>query len=368
MYSDRQIRLRERMGELGIGAVALIPGPNFLYLTGLSFHVSERPILLLLWAQGPPTLISPAFERGKAERAQFAVQHISYSEDPDSQAAAFSEAMAGLGAGDPPIALAPFEMRAFEIHLLEEAAPHATYVPGGQLLSPLREFKDEFEIGCTRRAVAIAQRAMATTLPLIQIGMTERELASELVIQLLRAGSEPELPFSPIVAAGPNSALPHAVPGDRPLAQGELLLVDWGAAYEGYASDLTRTFAIGEIDTEMNRIYRLVQQANAAGREAARPGRPAKAVDRAARQVIESGGYGPQFRHRTGHGLGLQTHEPPYIRSDNEALLEPGMIFTVEPGVYVEGRGGVRIEDDVLVTAEGGETLTSLGRDLEVIA
>jgi Xaa-Pro dipeptidase len=368
MYSDRQIRLRERMRQLGIGAVAMIPGPNFFYLTGLSFHVSERPILLLLWVEGPPTLICPAFESGKAQDAQFSVQRISYSEDPNSQTIAFREALAGLGAGEPPIALAPFEMRAFEIHLLEEAAPHATFVPGEELLSPLRQIKDEFEIGCTRRAVAIAQRAMEATLPLIQIGMTERELASELVIQLLRAGSEPELPFHPIVATGPNSALPHAVPSDRPLAHGELLLVDWGAAHGGYASDLTRTFALGEIDSEMNAIYQLVQQANAAGREAVQSGQPARIVDRAARQVIESAGYGPQFRHRTGHGLGLQTHEPPYIRSDNEALLESGMIFTVEPGIYVEGAGGVRIEDDVLVTAEGSETLTSLGRGLEVIA
>lgn len=367
MHSDRQEQLRQRMRHLNLGALALIPGPNLFYLTGLSFHVSERPILLIMWAEGEPTLILPAFETSKTSDAGFELQVITYDEDPKGQALAFREAMARPNANPSPFALAPFEMRAFEIHLLEDAAPDAEFVSGGRLLDPLRRIKDQYEIDCMRTAVDIAQRAMQATRPLIQMGMTERELASELVIQLLQAGSEPELPFFPIVASGPNSALPHAVPGDRRLAKGDFLLIDWGAAHEGYASDLTRTFALGGLDPELERIYLLVQQANAAGREAAQAGQPARAVDRAARQVIESGGYGPQFRHRTGHGLGLQAHEPPYIRSDNDLILEPGMTFTIEPGIYLEGQGGVRIEDDVLVTSQGVECFSDLGRTLEAI-
>jgi Xaa-Pro dipeptidase len=368
MYSARQSRLREEMRPLGIDALALIPGPNSLYLTGLSLHVSERPVLFILWREEQPTLILPAFERGKTSSAEFELRVVTYGEHPGSQRVAFREAISRLDAIQTRLALAPFEMRAYEMGLLEEAAPQAQFVSGERLLEPLRQIKEQYEIGCMRQAVDFAQRAMQATRPLIRVGITERELASELMIQLLRAGSDPEPPFYPIVASGPNSALPHAVPSDRRLQEGDFLIIDWGATHRGYASDLTRTFALAEINPELEHVYHVVQRANAAGVEAVRPGQPAEVVDQAARRVIETAGYGPQFHHRTGHGLGLQAHEPPYIRAGNRQPLEAGMTFTVEPGVYIEGLGGVRIEDDVLVTAQGGERLSDFGRTLEVIA
>jgi Xaa-Pro dipeptidase len=184
---------------------------------------------------------------------------------------------------------------------------------------------------------------------------------------LLRGGAESKLPFTPIVCAGPQSANPHAVPGERRLQPGDLLIIDWGATFEGYVSDLTRTFAVGEVEPELARIAQIVNEANQAGREAAAPGVPASTVDSAARRVIEKAGYGAYFIHRTGHGLGMEEHEEPYIRSDNAQLLSPGMTFTVEPGIYLPERGGVRIEDNVLITEIGSESLSDLPRELKVV-
>lgn len=197
--------------------------------------------------------------------------------------------------------------------------------------------------------------------------MTEKELASELTLQLLRNGSEPEMAFSPIVSAGLNSANPHATPGSRPLQAGDLLVIDWGAVVDGYISDLTRTFAVGEIDAEYRQIHHIVQEANAAGRAAGKPGEPCARVDNAARQVIDTAGYGKYFTHRTGHGIGMEGHEDPYMRGDNLELLQPGMTYTVEPGIYLPGRNGVRIEDDILVTATGSESLSDMPRELMVL-
>jgi len=204
-------------------------------------------------------------------------------------------------------------------------------------------------------------------LPAIKIGMTEKELASELTVQLLRNGAESKLPFAPIVCAGPNSANPHAVPSERRLQAGDLLIIDWGATFDNYLSDLTRTFAIGEASPEYARIAQVVAEANQAGRDAATPGVPASLVDSAARQVIEKAGYGSYFIHRTGHGLGMEEHEEPYIRSDNTQLLLPGMTFTVEPGIYLPERGGVRIEDNVVITESGSESLSNFPRELKVV-
>jgi Xaa-Pro aminopeptidase len=227
--------------------------------------------------------------------------------------------------------------------------------------------KDQGEVELMRRAVHIAQNALEATIPLIRIGMSERELASELVLQMLKNGSDPELPFAPIVSSGPNSTTPHASPTERKLQAGDMLVVDWGAAYDGYVSDLTRTFAVGEVDAEFQKIHKIVQQANAAARATGRPGIPCAEVDKAARVVIEQAGYGNYFTHRTGHGIGMEGHDEPYIRGDNLQLLEPGMAYTVEPGIYLRGRNGVRIEDNVVVTESGTDCLSDMPREIRVV-
>jgi Xaa-Pro dipeptidase len=229
-------------------------------------------------------------------------------------------------------------------------------------LAALRLYKDADEVAKMRKAAQIAQDALLATLKTIRPGMTEKAIASELVVQLFRAGSDPEMPFAPIVALGENSANPHAVPTERELRPGDLLLVDWGASFEGYFSDITRTFTYGEVDPELHKIGEVVLASNRAGLEAGGAGIEAGAVDRAARSVILEAGYGPAFIHRTGHGLGMEAHEAPYIFAENDLILEPGMTFTVEPGIYLPGKGGVRIEDDVVVSQDGLVSLTDMPR------
>jgi Xaa-Pro dipeptidase len=192
-------------------------------------------------------------------------------------------------------------------------------------------------------------------------------LASELVVHLLQGGSQSEMPFAPIVSGGPNSANPHASPSDRKIRPGDLLVVDWGAAVDGYISDLTRTFAVGEVDAEFRKIHKIVLEANAAGRAAGKPGVPCADVDIAARTVIEKAGYGKYFTHRTGHGIGMEGHEEPYMRGDNVQLLEAGMAYTVEPGIYLPERNGVRIEDNIVITVDGAECLSDMPRELRVV-
>ena len=222
--------------------------------------------------------------------------------------------------------------------------------------------KDEREVAEMRRAITITEAALQATMRQVEVLMTEQEVAALLKIEMLRAGGE-GMSFPPIVVAGPNSASPHATPSDRPILSGDTIVVDCGVTVGGYAADITRTFAIGALVPEMAGIYEVVRAANAAGRRAVRPGVSAEEVDWAARAVIEDAGYGEYFMHRTGHGLGLEVHEPPYIVAGNERTLEPGMIFTVEPGIYLPGQGGVRIEDDVLVTPDGAESLTTFPRE-----
>jgi len=366
MLEPRLTRLFQAMRGLGLEAIALNPGPTLFYLTGLTFHLMERPVIALFTLDHQPCLVLPDLERAKAEATQ-GLDLLSYGEAEASRLEVMQRACARVGLPGRRIGVEPLRFRVYELRLLEQSSPGSRVVSAEGALGPLRLTKDEGEMAHIRQAIAIAEGALAATLPSIRAGMTERELASELTLQLLRAGSDPELPFPPIVAAGPNSALPHAVPGDRPLARGDLLILDWGASYRGYISDLTRTFAVGEADAELGRVHEIVQQANAAGRWAVMPEGTCGGVDQAARAVIAASGYGDYFTHRTGHGIGLEAHEPPYIRGDNGERLLPGMVFTVEPGIYLPGRGGVRIEDNMLVTSEGGESLTSFPRLLKVV-
>jgi Xaa-Pro dipeptidase len=367
MHQDRLTRLVESMQAEKFGAIALNPSPNLYYLTGLSFHLLERPIVGLFTPDQKPLLILPELERPKAEACDLDLELISYAESEASRNQAFSDAAARLDLNTRCIGADVLGLRMLELRLLETAAPGASFVSGDSVLLQLRMIKNEAEVEAMRRAVAVAQTALEATLPFIRPGVSERELAAELVLQLLRAGSEPELPFSPIVASGPNSALPHATPGNRRIEAGDLLLLDWGATVEGYVSDLTRNFAIGEVEAELAQIHQIVERANAAGREAIRPGVTCAEIDQACRAVIEAAGYGEHFIHRTGHGIGLDAHETPYISIGNNQVLTPGMTFTIEPGIYLLGRGGVRVEDDVLVTADGGQSLSTYPRGLENI-
>lgn len=368
MNLSRIETLRSHLERFGFQGAVAIPGPTLRYLTGHEFHLMERPVFLIVTIDEDPIIVLPELESARVDDAGGRIQIFSYAEDDASRSAALKNALNLVGTSARSVAVEPLSMRYFELNLLQSIAPDWDLQSGTELFTALRAKKDQAEIKHIRKAVEIAETALQETLPLIKVGMSEHDLAAELVIQLLRANSETALPFQPIVASGPNSALPHATPTDRLLTPGDLLILDWGARSGGYISDITRTFAIGKVEPEFKRIHQVVLEANTAGRSAVRPRAHCDAIDRITRQVILDADYGERFIHRTGHGIGLEAHEPPNIRSGELVPLEAGMTFTVEPGIYLPGRAGVRIEDNVVVTENGVETLTTLERKLEVVA
>ena len=348
-----------------IACVALMPGANLHYFTGLPAHISERPTVVFVPATGQLAVLLPELEAPSARWHLPGDARLFTYRDEDGHEAAFHQVAAELELEGKAIGVEYLAMRLLEARRIEQSADGCRLLAVEPWLPPLRMSKDEAEIDCMRQAVGIAERAIQRLLDAraIRAGRSELEIAADLRIALLQEGAQGDA-FSPIVVAGPNSASPHASPSDRTLESGDLVVIDWGAVYQGYRSDITRTFVLGTPTPELEQIHDAVLSANQAGRLAARPKMPAQEVDRAARRVITRSGYGQFFIHRTGHGLGLETHEPPYIVEGNRELLEPGMTFTVEPGVYLPGIGGVRIEDDVVVTTDGSETLTTLPREL----
>lgn len=367
MYTQRLQHLKAALRRAGFDGVACIAGPNLYYLTGLSFHLSERPTVGFFPLNGDPVIVAGNLEESKiVSLAPYPLKGFYYT-DTDGPVRAFREAAQALQLPNRQLGVEFRRMRVMEQKLIEEAFLKPRLEAAEGLLAELRMSKDEAELKIMREATRIAEKALEATLPKIKIGMTEREISAELVIQTFRAGSDAELPFTPIVAAGPNSALPHAGVTDRAIQAGDLLTLDWGASKDGYFSDLTRTFAVGAIDDELRTIYDLVKQANAAAKAAARIGLTCAEVDAAARQVITAGGYGEYFTHRVGHGLGLECHEDPSMHGRNETPLIKGVTFTVEPGIYLPNKGGVRIEDDVVITDNGCESLSVYPRELQTI-
>lgn len=368
MHSHRLQKLQAALAAQKLDGVAAIAGPNLFYLTGLSFHLSERPTVGFFPAAGEPVFVAGQLEESKLrDGLPYAARYFTYT-DTNGPGAAFREAAAALRLNTPRLGVEARRMRVMEWRLIEEAFQAPSVDEAEPIFAHLRMIKDDDELAHMRAAIAIAERALMSTLPLLRVGMTEREIAAELTIQALRAGSDSEMPFATIAASGPNSALPHATVTERRLQAGDLLTLDWGAASAGYVADLTRTFAIHtEPGAVLKTIYELVKQANAAALAAARAGATCASVDAAARQVIRAGGYGDYFVHRVGHGLGLEGHEDPSVHGNNHLRLEAGMTITIEPGIYVPGLGGVRIEDDVVVRAHGGESLSTFPRDLQVI-
>ena len=367
MSTERLGRLREEMTKQGFAAMIFNAGPTLTYMTGMDFHLMERPVVVALPREGEPVIVLPELEAAKLASSALPLTPFCYGEDPVLWGRSFQQALGGLCPEGGKIGVEPRQLRLLEYDYLLGAQEGGEIVDGSALVAALRAVKDQTEITAMRRAVRIAEEALEATLPMVKVGSSEREIAAELQLQLLRHGSDSTLPFAPIVSSGANGANPHARPSAKRLVEGDLLIVDWGAAYEGYVSDITRTFAVGRIDAEAQVIHQVVLAANRAGREAGGPGRPCAAVDRAARNAIEEAGYGRFFTHRTGHGIGMECHEEPYIRSDNRQLLQAGMTYTVEPGIYLAGRNGVRIEDDVLVTPDGAESLSTMVRELRVV-
>ena len=366
MNDKRLERLTDAILENGLDGIVLMPGPNMLYVSGIHVHTSERPILFFVPADDDPAIIIPTLEAQKARQAGLAEERIFHWSDDEGYTGAFQKSCAHLELSDYLLGVEALHMRVLEMELLHRYAPGLTTAHAEPIMHALRLAKDEAEIAAMQRAVDIAEQALTNLIPQVKIGQSEKLIAAMLSQELMDAGSQGN-PFGPIVQAGPNGASPHAVPSDRPIQGGDLLVIDFGAIVDDYPSDVTRTFAVGDISPALKRVYETVRQANEAGRLAARPGATGRDVDRAARGIIDRAGYGDYFIHRTGHGLGLEVHEPPYMMEGNVEPLAPSAVFTVEPGIYLPDQAGVRIEDDVVITADGARSLTSFSRELMIV-
>lgn len=253
---------------------------------------------------------------------------------------------------------------AADLKTLKKLAPETRFKQAPNIISPMRTLKERTEVAAIQKAIGVAQEAMQAVRKTIRVGQTELEIAARLEYEMkCRGASAPS--FSTISAEGANAALPHAHAGRRKLKKGSLLLLDWGARVDGYCSDLTRVFFIGTISPKFREVYRVVLEAQQAAIAAIRPGMRMCDVDAVARDFIKKAGYGDCFDHGLGHGLGLEVHESPSLSWRSREPLAEGMLVTVEPGVYLRGAGGVRIEDDVLVTRNGARVLSNIDRSLE---
>jgi Xaa-Pro dipeptidase len=355
------------MRPAGIDVLAVVPGANMRYLAGLEIHMNERIAVAFFPADGngTPAMVLPTLETPRAQaQARFPITFYSW-DDADGPAGALSSCVAELGLAGQRIGVEYTAMRVLELRAIEAAAPGAQALDATPMIAELRMVKDDQELAAMRRAVAVVEAALGAAVAQIRAGMTERELATIWEREMRARGGEPS--FGTIIASGPNAANPHHSNSDRAFQPGDFIIMDGGVWNDGYSSDITRTIALGQPDQQARAIYELVQAANAAGRLFARPEATGEEIDQAARNVIADGGFGQYFIHRTGHGLGLEVHEPPYIVAGSLEPLAPGTTFTIEPGVYVEGVCGVRIEDDVVITTEGAESLTSFERNLIIV-
>lgn len=359
-HPERLARIRARMQTAGIGLLALPPGDDLVYLLGYSPHADERPCYLFLTA-GDAVFLVPDLNAGQA-RAHVDMPLLTYS-DAEGPSAALAQVRDRLGAPDR-IAVGD-TMRADGLLLLQERWSKSAFIAGAAVMAPVRMIKTADEIEVLRRSAATADVATDAAFAACRPGVTEAAVARAVADAFALQGVT-HVGFA-IVAGGPNSAYPHHATSARPLQAGEPVLVDLGGRLEGYSSDITRMAFLGEPSVRYREIHAVVEHAVRAGLDAVAAGAPLAAVDRAARAVIEAAGYGPQFTHRTGHGIGVSGHEPPSVTHTNEIPMQEGMVFSVEPGIYLEGEFGVRLEEVVVVTARGAERLSKLPREVRVL-
>lgn len=360
-YAGRRIRLRQRMAAKGIDLVAVAPGANMLYLLGWHPHPDERPCYLL-FTERDEALLMPQLNAAQArEHVDLPMEVYTDAEGPDQALRRLASRLGFTGARR---ILVDETMRADFALLLQEHVPAARPGVTTELLGGMRMRKDPAEIEALRANARMADAAMEEAFRALRPGMTELELAKVVEDAFARRGAD-RVTFN-IIGGGPNAAFPHHHTGRRPLRAGEAVLLDIGASAQHYNSDITRTAFLGEPDPEYRQVHAVVEAAVQAALAAIRPGVPAREVDEAARRVIRDAGYGEYFTHRVGHGIGLTGHEPPYITGSNDLPLEQGMTFSVEPGIYLPGKFGVRLEEIVVVTDRGAEVLSGLSREVFV--
>ena len=344
--------------EAGLSGLLVAPGPDMHYLTGYTPNeVTERLTLLVVAAGRDPVLVLPGFERADAEGAD--VEFVEWSDGQDPYALCADI----IGAGRWAVSDACWALHVFP---LQEALPESTFASMTAALPMLRAVKDADELARLAAAGAAADATFADILGVRFSGRREVDVAQDLARLLLHHGHS-SADFT-IVGSGPNGAKPHHGAGDRVIEEGDAVVMDFGGTFDGYGSDTTRTVHVGEPTEEHLRVYGVVRDAQQAAVDAVRPGAACQDVDRAARAVIGDAGYGELFTHRTGHGIGVTVHEPPYIVEGETQRLMAGMCFSIEPGIYVPGSFGVRIEDIVTVTDDGARRLNDSTREMQVVA
>ncbi|MEV7361669.1 M24 family metallopeptidase [Streptomyces sp. NPDC003328] len=360
-YAARMRRAAEAADAAGLAGLLIAPGPDLVWLTGYRPVETERLTLLVLRAGQDPVLVVPTLEAPDAAEAAGApaltLRDWTDGKDPYGAAAALLGDRGRYGISD----------NAWALHLLglRERLPDVGHVALTRALPMLRAVKDAAELDRLAAAGTAADAAYEAILKVAFGGRREREVAEDLA-GLLRRFGHAQVDFT-IVASGPNGANPHHEAGERVIQRGDMVVLDFGGLKHGYGSDTSRTVHVGEPTDEERKVHDLVRAAQEAGFRAVGPGAACQDVDRAARAVIDDAGYGAYFIHRTGHGIGVTTHEPPYMIEGEEQPLVPGMCFSVEPGVYLPGRFGVRIEDIVAVTEDGGRRLNETSREMAIV-
>ena len=361
-YLARAKRVVASAAEQGLDGVLVTPGPDLVWLTGYQpTAITERLTVLVLASGQEPTLLVPSLERPDAEAAEgakgLALEDWADATDPYAAAADLLLPEGAYGVSD----------SAWALHLLglQARLPGSTYRSLTECLPMMRAVKDADELGRLAPAGAAADAAYGEILKRRFEGRRETEVAADLAA-LLREFDHEQVDFT-VVGSGPNGANPHHEAGDRVIQAGDAVVLDFGGLKYGYGSDTTRTVCVGEPTEEIRKVHEIVRQAQQAGVDAVRPGATCQDIDRAARAVITDAGYGEAFIHRTGHGIGVTTHEPPYMVEGEDRPLVPGMCFSVEPGIYLAGRFGVRIEDIVTVTEDGVRRLNNTDHGLHLV-
>jgi D-alanyl-D-alanine dipeptidase len=345
-FADRRTRAAAKLRERNLGALLASPGADLFYLAGYQIFASERLTCLVLDREGKATIVCPELEAPRAAVAAPDIDRATWGEtdDPYAIVASLVRATGGIAVAD--------QMWATFVLRLQGALSQREFDIASEITRDLRMRKDAAEIEALRLVSESADRAYARILERPFAGRTEREIGSDLA-ELLRAEGHDEVGFT-IVASAANGASPHHETGDRRIGEGDTVVLDFGGAMRGYRSDITRTVHVGRVkEPEEQKVHDVVRRAQEAGYAAARKGASAESVDAASRRVIDEAGYGEFFIHRTGHGIGLDGHEHPYLVRGNRERLEPGMAFSIEPGIYLPGRFGVRIEDIAVIDPDG---------------
>ncbi len=358
--------LRQAAAGVGVDAVVLTPAATMTWLLGHDFEAHERLFLLIVPTADAPVAVVPALEEANFRGAAPAVGSVHLWDDADGPKDAAAAALKCLGKASR-VAVEPLSLRYMEFEHLRRELPKAKIESAEEIVSELRLKKSDEEAALMKRASKIAEAALEFTLRDVKPGRKEIEIASKLSSELLRRGGG-GISFGPIVLSGPKSALPHGVADEREMQEGEFLLIDFGTSFGGYHCDITRTFVVSGSPTDrMREVYESVLQANIRGVAASRPGVTYDYVHKNCQANLHARRFKEFMTHRTGHGLGLEIHEPPSVMAGNDDVVEQGAVFTIEPGLYLEGWGGVRIEDNVRVTEQGCELLTSSPRELRIL-